>query len=222
MTERTAHIVRGVLETEIVEGRLPPGAHLDEQSLANRFGVSRTPIREALHGLASSRLVELRPRRGAFVRQATAGELVEMFEMMGELEASCGRFACRRITKPQERRLQEQHERCRDAANRNDLDDYYAENELFHAAIYDAAGNSVLAEHALSLQARLKPFRRHQLRARGRMGQSLAEHEEIVEAIRAGDQARAEAALRDHIVVQGEKFSSLVAALDTPSQRASA
>lgn len=214
MPERAAHALRGVLEDEILEGRLAPGERLDEVSLAKRFDVSRTPIREALLGLESSGLVELRPRRGAFVRRLGARELFEMFELMGELEAACGRFACRRMTELQEQRLTALLEGCREAAERDDLADYYAENELFHRAIYAAAGNAVLAEQAQALQARLKPFRSRQLRVRGRMAQSLAEHEEIVAAIRAGDQERAADALRGHIAAQGEKFTVLMAALE--------
>lgn len=214
MPERAAHALRGVLEEEILGGRLAPGTRLDESGLARRFAVSRTPVREALLALEGSGLVELRPRRGAFVRRLGARELFEMFELMGELEAACGRFACRRMTGRQEERLDRQLALCAEAARRDDLDVYYAENELFHQTIYLAAGNSVLQEQALALQARLRPFRSRQLRVRGRMGQSLAEHEEIVAAIRDGDEPRAEAALRLHISAQGEKFTVLMAALE--------
>ena len=214
MDRTAARPLRDTLEQEIIEGRLPPGLRLDEMSLAARFNVSRTPIREALRALASSGLVEIRPRRGAFVRTVGARELVEMFEVMAELEASCGRFACQRMTAAQEEELQEQLILCERAAKGGDVEDYYQRNERFHAAIYRASGNSFLEQNALTLQNRLKPFRRHQLHARGRMAQSLDEHRQIVEAILQGDQARVCVVARQHIVVQGEKFTSLIASLE--------
>src|SRR3546814_18041549 len=85
------------LEEDIVSGRFAPGERLDEVSLATSFGVSRTPVREVLQRLASSGLVELRPRRGAIVAQISIGRLVEMFEVMAELEGMCGRLAARRM-----------------------------------------------------------------------------------------------------------------------------
>ena len=214
MAAKAATALRDELEQEIVEGRIRPGERLDEMTLAGRFEVSRTPIREALFGLESSGLVEIIPRRGAFVRKVGARELVEMFEVMAELEAACGRFACQRMTEEQEAELQRRFERCEEAAQTGKVARYYAANEAFHAAIYSASGNAFLKKQALALQSRLKPFRRHQLHARGRLQQSNQEHRAIVAAISAGDQAAAEAALRGHVVVQGEKFTALISKLD--------
>ena len=214
MTRKTATVLRDALEHEIVEGRLRPGEHLDEMSLAARFDVSRTPIREALLGLESSGLVEIRPRRGAFVRRVSARELVEMFETMAELEAACCRFACQRMTDAQEDVLMRRLQLCEEAAASGAVERYYAENELFHTAIYAASGNSFLEAQSRMLQSRLKPFRRHQLHARGRMKQSQTEHRDIVASIRAGEQQRVVDVIRAHIVVQGEKFTSLIASLE--------
>ena len=90
---------------------------------------------------------------------------------------------------------------------------YYAENERFHATIYRESGNSFLENESLKLQKRLRPFRRQQLRLRGRMVQSLTEHEAIVAALTTGDSNAAANALRDHVTVQGERFQSLMAGL---------
>ncbi len=90
--------VREELEQAILTGAYDDGARLDENSLSTRFAVSRTPIREALQMLAASGLVELIARRGAFVRHPGFVELLEMFEVMAELEALCGRLAARRLT----------------------------------------------------------------------------------------------------------------------------
>lgn len=213
MAAKAATALRDELENEIVEGRFRPGERLDEMTLASRFEVSRTPIREALFGLESSGLVEIIPRRGAFVRKVGARELVEMFEVMAELEAACGRFACQRMTREQEAELKRRLSLCEDAAAALEVDRYYWENDGFHAVIYAASGNAFLEKQALALQSRLKPFRRHQLHARGRLQQSNQEHRAIAEAILAGDRAGAEIALRGHVVVQGEKFTSLIASL---------
>lgn len=220
MPDRTAHYVRDAIEREIVEGAQTPGSRLDEASLAARFNVSRTPVREALLGLESSGLVELRPRRGAFVRQVSARELIEMFETMAELEAVCARLAAARISPEQERALQTRLEECETAAAAADIDRYYKTNERFHAAIYASVNNQFLEQQALALQARLKPYRRHQLKARGRLAQSMAEHRAGVAAILSADEATAAATLRAHVVIQGEKFATLMAALEPPRRRA--
>ncbi|NDW03259.1 GntR family transcriptional regulator [Jiella pacifica] len=205
--------IRDVLEQEIVTGERSAGERLDEQAVAARFGVSRTPVREAINQLASAGLVELIPNRGAFVRETGLGEMVEMFEVMAELEGMAGRLAARRISAAARSRLRAALAACEGAAAREAPDDYYYENERFHQAIYDACGNGFLAEEARRLHLRLKAFRRLQLRVPQRMHQSLAEHRDIVAAIEAGDGERAEAGLKSHIMVQGERFADLVASL---------
>lgn len=205
--------LREALENEIATGMLRAGDRLDEVQLATRFGVSRTPVREALHQLATTGLIELRPRRGAVVAHITPDRLVEMFEVMAELEAMSGRLAARRLTAPARRALVAAQEACRIAAARGDTDAYYYENERFHMAIYEAGGNAFLAEQAAALHRRLKPFRRLQLRVAQRLQASLAEHERIVAAILAGDGDAASQELRAHIVVQGERFGDLMAGL---------
>ena len=97
---------------------------------------------------------------------------------------------------------------------RGDVDTYYYLNERFHHVIYDACHNSYLAEQARQLHDRLKPFRRLQLRARSRVANSLTEHQAIVDAILAGDSARAEQLLRDHILIQGERLTDFIATFD--------
>ena len=202
------------LEDDIATGRLSPGARLDEASLAARFGVSRTPVREVLRQLAAQGLVELRPYRGAVVSSPDPRSLLEMFEVMAELEAMCGRLAARRLTDAHEAALLETLQSCADAAEAGDPDAYYYENERFHRAIYAASGNAFLSEQALILHKRLAPFRRLQLRVRNRLVLSQREHEGIVAAIIHGDPEEAAEALRDHVVVQGERFADLIASLD--------
>lgn len=213
MKRRTASRLREALEQDIVTGRIAPGQKLDEVTLASRFGVSRTPIREALLELSMSGLVDLRPRRSAVVASLGPGRLFEMFEVMAELEGMCGRLAARRIRDDERKALADACDACARAAERGDTDDYYYENERFHHLIYEICGNAFLAEEAGKLHRRLKPYRRLQLKVRNRMHASLAEHQAIVDALCAGDSAAAEARLKAHITVQGERFSDLVASL---------
>ena len=210
---RAARALREALEDDIAFGAYPPGTRLDEVSLARRFGVSRTPIREALIELAASGLVEIRPRRGAFVREIGIPALIEMFEVMAELEAMCGRLAARRMTGDDHRELQAVHGACEDAARSGDQNEYFMANETFHHTIYRMSGNAFLAEQARALQNRLKPYRRLQLRVGDRVRNSFSEHQAIVDAIIAGDTAATDAALRAHVLIQGERFNDFVASL---------
>lgn len=211
MESRRADGVREALEQMIVTGELSDGERLDEMSLAERFGCSRTPLREAFHALAASGLVQLIPRRGAFVRHPGLEEMVEMFEVMAELEALCGRLAARRVTPELLSELWDTVTACEAAVDAGDSDAYYAENERFHLLLYSAGGNVFLEGEATRLHRRLKPFRRLQLRVRGRMAQSLREHRAALEALRAGEAEMAASILRDHVAVQGSKFNDLMA-----------
>jgi DNA-binding GntR family transcriptional regulator len=213
MEQRSAINIANSLEKMIFNATFADGDRLDEVRLAEQFGVSRTPLREALQRLESSGLVTLIPRRGAFVRQPGPLELFEMFEVMAELEAVCGRLAARRISDKAFDELRAANARCQAASDAQNADLYYDENETFHATIYRESGNSFLEQESLKLQKRLRPFRRQQLRLRGRMAQSMAEHEAIVDALLSGDAESAANALRNHVSVQGERFHSLMTGL---------
>jgi DNA-binding GntR family transcriptional regulator len=213
MELKRADAIATAIEGLIFGGEFVDGDRLDEIRLAERFGVSRTPVREAFQKLALSGLIEQIPRRGAFVRQPGAVELIEMFEVMAEIEAMCGRFAARRISDTALDRLRAANAACRRAVESSDFDAYYLENERFHHMIYAQSGNGFLEQEALRLHRRLKPFRRMQLRLRGRMAQSMAEHEAILQALSDGDAARASDALHGHVAIQGEKFHHLMAGL---------
>jgi DNA-binding GntR family transcriptional regulator len=208
-----ANAVRDALEDDIVNGRLKPGQRLDETALCERFDVSRTPVREALRYLVASDLVEILPKRGAFVVDVGLPRLIEMFEVMAELEGMCARLAARRITDTEAQALERALEACAQAAAAGDPDAYYYENERFHDRIYVASHNGYLVQQVRQLQMRLKPYRRLQLRVRNRVSRSLTEHRQIVEAIMAGDEARAEACVKEHVKIQGEKFTDFVASV---------
>ena len=201
------------IEERIVTGVYAPGMRLDEQELADAFGVSRTPVREALIQLASAGLVDMRPRRGATVPEMSADRLCEMFEVMAELEAMCGRLAARRILPGEQARLLEAHQACEAARDACNPDLYYQLNEVLHRCIYEASHNGFLAEQATALHRRLRPYRRLQLRVRDRMRNSYSEHAAVVDAILSGDSDLAASLLRGHVVIQGQRFTDLIASL---------
>ncbi|MEM1079076.1 MAG: GntR family transcriptional regulator [Pseudomonadota bacterium] len=213
METRRADTIALELENMILTGAFADGDRLNEIKLAAHFNVSRTPIREAFHQLGTAGLVEQIPRRGVFVRHPGPMELVALFEYMAELEAACGRLAAPRISEAALAELQAANATCAEAVAAGDSDGYYAENERFHRIIYAECGNSFLQTDVERLHKRLKPFRRMQLQLRGRLAQSMAEHEQIVAALTAADGAAAAAILRDHVAVQGEKFHHLLAGL---------
>lgn len=214
MQEARALRLRDRIEERIATGVYGPGERLDETALAEQFGVSRTPVREALQQLAAGGMVELRGRRGAIVSAPDAARLMEMFDVMAELEAMCGRLAARRLIAEDEAMLAETLRTCREAADAGDPDAYYYENERFHRAIYAASGNRFLADQATALHKRLAPFRRLQLRVRNRLKTSQREHEEILAAIVDGDAVVAAERLRAHVAIQGERFGDLVASME--------
>ncbi|MCF6328235.1 MAG: GntR family transcriptional regulator [Henriciella sp.] len=218
MDVRRADIIAEELEQLIFSGEFADGDRLDESKLASRFGVSRTPVREAFQKLSLTGLVEQLPRRGVFVRQPSPVDLLEMFEFMAEIEATCGRLAAKRISDAALETLQDANEKCQQAIEKGDADAYYRENERFHHLIYSQSGNGFLEQEALRLHKRLKPFRRIQLRLRGRMKQSMAEHQAIMQALINAEPEGAANALRDHVAVQGEKFHRLVASLKTAGE----
>ncbi|MEF7615687.1 GntR family transcriptional regulator [Aquincola sp. MAHUQ-54] len=210
---RMSERLRESIEAEIATGKLPPGTRLEEIELAKRFGVSRTPVREALSLLLGEGFVES-GARGMVVTQVSPTRLIEMFEVMAELEAMCARLAARRMTDQEIAALESAHEECRKAAASRDTDAYFYANERFHFAIYAGSHNSFLVEEAVALQRRLRPYRRLQLRVRNRVNGSFEEHQAILDALRDGDAEAATLHLRGHVLVQGERFADLIASLD--------
>jgi DNA-binding GntR family transcriptional regulator len=191
--------VRTILADEIVRGVIGPGVPLDEASIAQRFAVSRTPVREAIRQLEVIGFVEARPHRGAVVPNFTADKLNEIFTVMAELEGLCARQAALLATPDERQRLVAAHEACRSAALEGDIPAYYETNLLFHDTIYAISHNAFLAEVTLGVRNRVAPFRKAQFHSMGRLKQSVAEHDVVVEAILNGDAERAGAAMRDHL-----------------------
>ncbi|WP_231710300.1 GntR family transcriptional regulator [Roseibium limicola] len=193
-------VIADTLEAEIIAGTLASGSKLDEQALADRFGASRTPVREALQLLASRSLAERVPFRGVIVTQITRERIDMLFETMGEIEATCGRFAAERMTMSERAALEELHQSMGDMANLGSQEDYETANTIFHTRIFEGAHNAELLEVANGLRLKLAPFRKSQLKAAERMKRSNEEHEAIVGAILERNPRATEKALRRHLL----------------------
>lgn len=194
-TERLAQ----ELEGEILNGDLVPGQRLDEMTLAERFAVSRTPVREALRVLAASGLVELQPRIGAVVARPTVSEVMEIFELVGELEAIASRLACERMTDAHSLRIAEAYNACCEAARSKDVSHYMTRNDLFHQAIHDAADNRVLGSQLSQLNKRLTPYRRFITFRPERREMAEKEHERLACALLERNGEAAAHAMKDHV-----------------------
>ncbi|MBP0493290.1 GntR family transcriptional regulator [Pararoseomonas indoligenes] len=211
--ETLASALRRRLEADIADGRLDPGTRLDEQDVAQRFGVSRTPVREAFRLLASDRLVELRGRQGAVVRSIGVHTLIEMFQVMGELEGLCARLAARRASPRQLERMTAIHARL-EAAAESGPDLFYDVNQEFHEAIYEASCNVFLAEETRKLRNRVATYRRRVTRMPDRIRDTIREHAEIMDAIAGRDPERAHSVMRSHLTLLGDNLLDFIAAFE--------
>jgi DNA-binding GntR family transcriptional regulator len=214
---RTDRIAAAIADA-IAAGEFLPGARLDEQALAGRYGVSRTPIREALRQLGTTGLVEVRPRRGAVVAALNAAQLSELFVAMGEIEATCARLAAQSMSPIERRRLAALHDAMGGLARAGDAAGYARANVGFHGAIYAGAHNGVLAEFAAGLRRRVQSYRQAQFQVVGRLPRSHAEHGAVVAAVVAGRPDEAHAAMLHHVNLVETTVEDLIESL--PGARA--
>jgi DNA-binding GntR family transcriptional regulator len=191
-----------LLRKRIYNQTFLPGQRLDEAALAADLGISRTPLREALKMLSAEGLVHIKPRRGCFVAELTLDDLDEIFPIMAMLE---GRVACEAALKagPDElKRLDALHEKLEKHAAARDVDRYYEVNYVFHDALQELAGNRWLQHMIGDLRKLLRLSRHRSLKLEGRLGESLAEHRALMDALRRRDPERAEAVMRSHLLAQ--------------------
>ncbi len=210
---RTEQIVQEI-EEEIISGSRPPGSRLNEREIADRFKVSRTPVREAVRHLASSGLAEMRPRRGAFVTRIPIARLIQMFETMTELEGVCARLAARRMKPAEKKHLERVHKSYEKYTDGKDIARYYQESLEFHRIIFQGTQNQVLCEMATRLYNQLTAYRKQQLSSPRRVLQSYEEHSRVLEAIFASDEALAEELMRSHTHIVGDNVMDLIGSLE--------
>lgn len=201
--------IRMDLTNQILGGHRPPGSALDEQELAASYGVSRTPVREALRLLAASGLVAHRPNHGAEVAAPSATDLRDMFQVMADLEGLCAGYAARAMPPDARRQLADLHETMAAIVRAGDSTAYSAANERLHGLIYHGSQNSYLVEITAQTRQRLRPYRRAQFATLGRLAASHAEHESIVQAILRGDRMAAQRHMAEHILVVRDAFLRL-------------
>lgn len=197
MGNAAAGICRRLTE-DIVSGALPPGQKLEELVLAERFEVSRTPIREALRELHARGLIELTPRKGGIVRSIGLPDLADMLEAMVELEALCCRISAQRMGAVQKKQLQLVHEQSQDCVARDDQSGYLVLNRQFHQLLAEGTQNRNLMAMLDGLRERLSPFRAAQTRVERRLTTADEEHRQILSAILASQPEQAYEAMRQH------------------------
>ena len=188
------------LRTRIFAHELPPGSWIDEQALAQEYGISRTPLREALKVLAAEGLVMLKPRRGCYVTELSEQDLDEIFPVMALLEGRCAAQAAQKASAGDLARLEKIHEQLETHAKSGDADRFFEANHNFHAALQELAGNRWLSQLIDETRKMLKLTRRDSLRLEGRLKQSLAEHRAILKAFRQRDSDAVGRLMHEHLL----------------------
>ncbi|MDB5899538.1 MAG: GntR family transcriptional regulator [Ramlibacter sp.] len=187
------------LRQMLVEGRVAPGAKLNERELSELLNVSRTPLREAIKMLAAEGLVELLPNRGAIAVSLTESDVQNTFEVMAGLEAMSGELAAQRITPEELAEIQAMHFEMMAAYTRRDLSAYYSINARIHDAISQAAKNPVLATVYQQVNARLQALRFRSNQDGDKWKRAMKEHEMMIEALAARDAAAMREVLLAHL-----------------------
>ena len=211
---RTADKLISDIRKEVSSGILKPGDQLEVNALAERFGVSRTPIREAIRTLVESGVLETRPRKGSFVRVLSAKQLLDLFQVAAELEGMACRLAALSLTKENVEAIESGLAKCTQAAEFQNNVEYAMANLDFHTAIHNASGNDWLIEQLRQLQINLNSYRTMPYEIRGRLNKSTDEHKIICDAILSGDGEHACNLMRDHMMLQGKRLPSIIASLE--------
>jgi DNA-binding GntR family transcriptional regulator len=213
MTRASAKLIDQIKQ-DIFSGLLRPGDQLEESELAERFGVSRTPVREAIRSMVDSGLLETRPRKGAMVRKLSAKELHDLFQVAAELEGMACRLACETLTQTSLKAIRAALAQCSCACAAQDIQKYASANLAFHAAVHAASGNSWLIDQLKQIEARINVYRLIPYEVVGRLEKSIAEHTEIYNAIADRRGADANLLMRDHMMLQGMRLPQLLKALE--------
>jgi DNA-binding GntR family transcriptional regulator len=191
------------LRTSIFSHEFAPGDWVDEQALAIQYGISRTPMREAIKVLAAEGLITMKMRRGAYVTEVSKSDLSQIFTVLALLEGQ----ACREVTKiATERELEDLdslHLKLERSAADRDLDLFFAINQQFHDKIQEICANPWMQRVIHDLRKVLKLQRRDSLSKRGRLESSLIEHRKILSALLARDADLSEKLMKEHLL-QGQ------------------
>lgn len=192
------------LRDMIVEGVLPPGQRISEGDLCDQFGISRTPMREALKVLASEGLVEIKPNRGTRVSEITLEDIDELFEAVSGIERLCGELATEKLTESNLEHLKTLHERMTNHFKSGQRHDYFRLNQETHNLIVQLSGNSVLREIHANIMIKVRRARYLAILSVKRWEESVNEHAGILEAMEARDIDLVGKRIRDHVFKTGE------------------
>lgn len=214
--------VQAELERMIMAGELNGGDRINENLLADRFGVSRGPIREACRALIQEGLLTAIPNRGTFVREIDLKEALEVYDIRAGLDDLAGRTLAERITDEQLAILEGLVARMDSAAAKDDLDRYYPVNLEFHDRLLQFAGNRRLIRLYGTLVKELHLFRRKGLLEAGSMRVSNEEHRRVLGALAMRDPVRAGSFMRGHVLAAKQRLIAAIEAQAAPSATAMA
>ena len=187
------------LRVRIFAHELAPGTWIDEQTLAKEFGISRTPLREAIKVLAAEGLITMKLRRGAYVTEVNRGDLEQIFTILSLLEGQAAKEAATKAQEKDLNELDDMHLRLEKAAADRNLDQFFEVNVRFHERIIAIANNPWMTSVIADLRKVLKLQRKDSLSRTGRLQSSLSEHREILKALLKRDPIAAEQAMRTHL-----------------------
>ena len=208
------------LRTMLVEGRIAPGAKLNERELSEQLRVSRTPLREAIKLLAAEGLVDLLPNRGAVAVKLTEADVLNTFELLAMLEGLSGELAAQRITEPELAELRAVHYEMLACFSRRDLSGYYRLNARIHALINEAAKNPVLASTYRAVNARVQSLRFRTNQNEAKWKRAVADHEAMLAALEAHDPAALRNVLVAHLQNKRDRVLELLRAGEVYPQAA--
>ena len=184
------------LHQQIFARQLEPGSWIDEKKLCAEYGISRTPLREALKVLAVEGLVTMKVRRGAYVTEMSREDVTQVYHLLSLLESDAAATVAAHATAEQRAQLAQLHARLESQVRRRD--EFFATNERFHKTLLQMAGNRWALQSVIDLRKVMKLNRHHSLFKQGRLAESLSEHRALMKAIEAGDAAAASGLMQAH------------------------
>ena len=191
------------LRTSIFSHEFAPGSWIDEQAIAKEYGISRTPMREAIKILAAEGLITMKMRRGAYVTEVSKSDLNQIFTVLALLEGQACRETALKASEGQLEALDSIHMKLERAAADRDLDQFFSINQSFHDKLQEISNNPWMKRVIDDLRKVLKLQRRDSLSKRGRMESSLVEHRKILSALLARDADLSEKLMKEHLL-QGQ------------------
>lgn len=209
-TKTSSAAIIAAIEDDVVSGKFVPDQRLDERELALRFGVSRTPIREALNRLAATGLIVTRPNQGMFVARLTLAAFLQHYEVMTGLEGMAAQFCARRAPADNKARLATLHQEARGIVEAADSAAYDQYNIELHNLIYRGTQNEFLDRELRWIRSRLQPYRRFSFQIGNRIRESYEEHETIVRHILRGEEQEARDEMLRHMNIQRPNFADLM------------